>query len=288
MKPIFGQKLSPFAAACRIDLANGALAITSPYDAGFVADLKATIPNSERKWDGTTKRWLVSPNYGSQLQRLVAQHYGVSVSLPEATGTPTASAMRLLDVRYIGAAKEREDGQQTSYGWSAGEWSVIFPKSVLLKWFGQTSRPDEAQTLYGVMGVSQDVSAAELKAAWKRLARTWHPDVSREPGSREQFQAIQAAYEVLNDPTMRAKYDAGLKLEALSKAHTPRHVAVAKNEYRAPLRCGLILAEGQARLGRFIVSKILQWGDIVNLHGEVLITSWAAGDDHFTESWMQP
>lgn len=295
MRPIFGQSTMQ-RNYCRIDFVDGALAITSPYSPTFVEALKAIIPNSDRKWDGASKRWMVSPQYGSQLQRLVEQHYGETVSLPEATGRAQTNEMRLLDVRYIGAAKTRDDGAETAFGWSNGEWSVIFPKSKLLEWFGQTERPGESNTLYGVLGVSQSVDRSELKKAWKRMARTWHPDVSKEPGSREQFQAIQEAYEILNDTIKRAKYDAGLQFEAMSKAHTQRRhdldVALGKSgwaaEWRAPLRCGLILVEGQERLGRFVVSSIKQWQDIVNSRGEVLVTSWAAGDDTFTESWMQP
>lgn len=275
-------------AHCRVDLINGALAITSPYDANFVAALKATIPASDRKWDGASKRWMVSVDYGSQLAGLMLQHYGVTVSLPKATGSaPARDEMRLLDVRYLGACKTREDGAESAFAWANGEWSVIIPKPALLEWFGQTARPDEAQTLYGVLGVSQSATADELKKAWKRLARTWHPDVSKEPGSREQFQAIQAAYEILGNENMRAKYNAGLAFEAMSKAHSHTPRSVSQHEWRAPLRCGLILANGQARLGRFVVSKILQWQDIVDPHGRVLVTSWAMGDDHFTESWVE-
>lgn len=293
MRLVFGQPA--YTTPCKIDLVDGALAVTSPYDPAFVAALKATIPASDRKWDGASKRWMVSVDYGSQLQRLVSQHYGVTVSLPEATGRAPQSEMRLLDVRYIGACKSRDDGSETAYGWVAGGWNAIFPKAALLTWFGQTSRPDEAQTLYGVLGVSQSVDDAELKKAWKRLARTWHPDVSKEPGSVEQFRAIQEAYEILGDPIKRGKYNAGLQFEAMSKAHGQRDndfYQVGKSswtkEYRAPLRCGLILVEGQARLGRFVVSKIIQWQDIINNRGEVLVTSWAAGDDHFSESWVLP
>lgn len=287
MRPIFGQTLHTQAAHCRIDLVSGALAITSPYDAGFVAALKATIPASDRKWDGDRKQWMVSAQFGSQVAGLIEQHYGQRVSIPDLTGRAPRDEMRLLDVRYLGAAKSREDGTETAYGWSTGGWSVIFPKPVLLEWFGQTSRPDEAQTLYGVLGATQQATAAELKTAWKRMARTWHPDVSKEPGSREQFQAIQAAYEVLSNENMRAKYNAGLAFEAMSKAHSHTPRIVSQHEWRAPLRCGLILANGQARLGRFVVSKIVQWADIVDPQGRVLVTSWAMGDDHFTESWVE-
>jgi len=277
---------------CRIDLVGGALAITSPYDPAFVAALKATIPGSDRKWDGDSKRWMVSVDFGSQVQRLITAHYGVTVSLPQATGRAQTNEMRILDLRYLGACKSREDGTETAYGWVGGQWGAIFPKAILLEWFGQTARPDEAQTLYGVLGVSQSVDEVELKKAWKRMARSYHPDICKEPGATEQFHLVQAAYEVLGDPIKRGKYNAGLQFEALSKAHSRGDVEfyqVGKSswtkEYRSPLRCGLILVEGQPRLGRFVVSKILQWTDIVNERGEILVTSWGAGDDHFTETW---
>lgn len=275
---------------CSVTLAESTLLVArwqSPYSPTFVEALKAVVPSTDRKWDG--KRWMVSPSYGSRLQQLIERHYGETVSLPQATNRAPQNEMRLLDVRYIGAAKSRDDGSETAFGWANGEWSVIFPKSKLLEWFGQTERPGESNTLYGVLGVSQSVDSIELRKAWKRLARTWHPDVSKEPGSREQFQAIQEAYEILSDTIKRAKYDAGLQFEALSKAHNPRSmVDEFVTEWRAPLRCGLILVEGQERLGRFVVSKILQWADIVNAQGKVLVTSWAKDDDHFNATWVTP
>jgi len=277
-----------FGQTCRVDLVNGALAITSPYDVNFVASLKATIPGSDRKWDPDSKRWIVSAHLGSQVKSLIEAHYGIAVSLPERTEQPTASEMRLLEVRYLGACKARDDGTETAYGWAGGQWSVIFPKKVLLEYFGQTARPDESPTLYGVLGVSQSADPAELKSAWKRLARTWHPDVSKEPGSSEQFRAIMEAYEILGDSTKRAKYNAGLIFEALALAHSSKAEKreMIRAEWRAPLRCGLILAEGQNRIGRFIVSRIVQWAEITNAAGEVLVTSWAMGADTFAESWV--
>jgi DnaJ-domain-containing protein 1 len=289
MRPTFGQPLSGIVnnSNCRIDLVDGALAVTSPYSDTFVAQLKAAIPASDRKWDVASKRWMVSPSFANRLQGLILLHYGVTVSLPQATGRAPQNEMRLLDVRYIGAAKQREDGTETAFGWSAGAWSVIFPKGVLLEWFGQTARPDEAITLYGVLGVSQSADTVELKQAWKRLARSYHPDVCKEPGATEQFHAIQNAYEILGNETKRAKYNAGLQFEAMSKAHTPGAKRYEiHSEWRSPLRCGWLLVEGQARLGRFVVSKVIQWQDITNDSGMVLVTSWAAGDDTFKESWV--
>lgn len=288
---MFQQKvmfqMPPSARGCKIDLVSGALAITSPYNQNFVAELKATIPDSDRKWEPNSKRWMVTPFHGLTVQRLLEQHYGATVSLPTLHSGSQQDEIKLLDIRYLGAAKAREDGSETASAWVNGEWGAIFPKSVLLTWFGQTARPDEVQTLYGVLGVSQSVDEVELKKAWRRLARTWHTDICKEPGAKEQFQAIQEAYDILSSPLKRGKYDAGLYFESLNKIHDSSFKDTYSHEWRAPLRCGLVLAKGQDRLGRFIVSEILQWADIVNAKGEILVTSWAAGDDGFTESWVE-
>lgn len=274
---------------CSIELVNGALAVTSPYSPEFVEALKLTIPASDRKWDGASKRWFISPAYGSQIQRLIEQFYGESVNLPQATGGAPQSEMRLLDVRYLGAAKERTDGTQTASAWVNGGWGATFPKSVLMEWFGQSSKPDEATTLYGVLGVSQNVEHEDLRKAWKRLILQWHPDRAKELDAPEQFRAIQEAYEVLGDPVKRAKYNVGLHFEKLTKVSGKRiEYKSINHEWRAPLRCGLILVEGQEHLGGFFVSKILEWKDITDSQGRVLCTSWTAGEDKFTEVWLAP
>ena len=60
---------------------------------------------------------------------------------------------------------------------------------------------------YEVLGVSKDADAAEIKKAFRRLARTHHPDVNDSPEAEEEFKDIAAAYEVLSDDKRRATYD---------------------------------------------------------------------------------
>jgi len=64
-----------------------------------------------------------------------------------------------------------------------------------------------ARDFYEILGVSRSADAEELKRAYRRLARKYHPDVNKEPGAEETFKEINRAYEVLSDPQARANYD---------------------------------------------------------------------------------
>lgn len=65
----------------------------------------------------------------------------------------------------------------------------------------------EFKDYYGVMGVQPEASAEEIKRAYRRLARKYHPDVSKEPDAEARFKELGEAYEVLKDPVRREQYD---------------------------------------------------------------------------------
>lgn len=65
----------------------------------------------------------------------------------------------------------------------------------------------EYKDYYKIMGVDRDASQDEIKRAYRKLARKYHPDVSSESDAEERFQELQEAYEVLKDPEKRAAYD---------------------------------------------------------------------------------
>lgn len=60
---------------------------------------------------------------------------------------------------------------------------------------------------YEVLGVSKSASEAEIKSAFRRLAKKYHPDVSKEPDAAERFKEAQEAYAVLSDESKRKQYD---------------------------------------------------------------------------------
>jgi curved DNA-binding protein len=60
---------------------------------------------------------------------------------------------------------------------------------------------------YETLGLEAGAGEAEIKGAYRRLARKYHPDVSKEPGAEEKFKAVNEAYEALRDPQKRAAYD---------------------------------------------------------------------------------
>ncbi len=86
------------------------------------------------------------------------------------------------------------------------------------------------QSYYQVLGVTPDASEADIRAAFRRLARERHPDRFSGPERHQaelQFQAITEAFNVLVDPAARARYDESLSRPTVASRSMPRDLAKA-------------------------------------------------------------
>jgi DnaJ-class molecular chaperone len=74
---------------------------------------------------------------------------------------------------------------------------------------------------YDVLGVQKSASAADIKSAFRKLAKKYHPDQSKEPRAKERFAEVGSAYEILGDDKKRAAFDRG-EIDAEGKPRGPQ------------------------------------------------------------------
>lgn len=264
------------------------LVLISPYIRELVEAVKS-LPYVERRYDGNRKVWLVDPKHGQQLTAWIQAYAGEAVNLPLVQNASTKPAIKIFEVRYIGACKDRDDGSSTAFGLIGTDWGVIFPESVLRAWFDAseaTEQPSNDQTLYQVLGIKKTATQEEIKAGFRRMARQWHPDVCKEPNANEVFLRIKEASDILSDQNKRVRYDVGLALQASFEKQSKdrKRNELQLTAYRSPLRCGMIMVEGIEKVGRWEVTRILAWEDIVK-NGKTLVTSWPMGAKQPVEVW---
>jgi curved DNA-binding protein len=96
-----------------------------------------------------------------------------------------------------------------------------------------------ARDFYEVLGVPKTASPEEIQRAYRKLARTYHPDVNSDPGAEERFKEIAQAYDVLSDPDTRKRYDAfGRDFRQVPEGVDPQTWARARSGAGAGARRG--------------------------------------------------
>src|ERR1041384_365919 len=90
--------------------------------------------------------------------------------------------------------------------------------------------------LYRLLGVSQKATDREIKSAYRKMAREFHPDVSASPDANNQFAEISNAYHILADPRRRAAYDRGEDFDSRRIYYAAKTAEVIAKEREFNLR----------------------------------------------------
>jgi curved DNA-binding protein len=103
---------------------------------------------------------------------------------------------------------------------------------------------------YQLLGVPRTASQDEIQRAYRKLARTYHPDVNKDPAAEERFKDISEAYDVLSDPQTRRRYDAfGPDFRQVPEDVDPETWRRAQAGARAGARAGSGAGSGRAGPG---------------------------------------
>lgn len=261
----------------------------SPYHPTLIDLIKAGIPGAARApvYNEETRKfshWEVSVDYRDAVVRMCE----ATIGKPEIEGDwgKPQVVTTTLRVEYVGLPRDRGN-IITASGAINHEWLVTFSIESLKEYFNFSVMPSGLPDKYAILGIPQTASGADIKAARKRLARQWHPDICREENAAEMMRDINAAYELLKDPLLRKKYDASLMLtknQPGSRKDDSRYDSIG---WRPPMRCGLIKVEAVVTMGKYTVNKILAWDDIVQ-NGLIMVSSWDRLINDYVIDWARP
>lgn len=126
------------------------------------------------------------------------------------------------------------------------------------------------QDPYRVLGVARTASQKEIKSAYRKLARAYHPDVSLRPEANREFAAITEAYRILGDANLRSRYDRGETLREDFILWRARHMA------------------SEARINKLVEEEINRYRQEVRSRGQTVAVITTLFISTFIFSVMQP
>lgn len=271
----------------RIEQYGNDYAVFTPYSAQFIELLKRHVPPQHRSFtkDNGTAAWIIHPASISLAADQVENAFGERPEVPTLTKTEEIKFTFQLD--YVGIPKLR-DGQaeKTALGLSKGQWRVIFSEVTLKSWFEKEAKNSSESSLFSLLLIPESANDQEIKSAYKRMARQWHPDVCHEENAQEKFLEIGRAYEILIDPQKRTRYEAGLFFERSQQSMMDTYFRRNSDLFIPPLRCGNLVVLGSITVGRLRVSEILEWSDVVNDQGQTMVSSWNKLTEKVQIEWV--
>lgn len=269
---------------------NGCIVITSEYNTSFITQIKSRFNDGDIEWDGKSW-WIRIRNRSDWLALNVIVFDTIGGALPSPSSDlyqfDPKRQLRDFEVYYVGSTRIRKNGSDVAFGYVKREdqcWYVVFPKSVLKRFFGASTEPEENVDLFALLGVPKTATQAELKYSYRELAKRYHPDVNS--ADSETFIRINEAYSVLSDPQQRTIYTASLKWLESAEIEEDKEEARDLTTYTPPKNCGVVRCVGYPLMSRFMVENILDWKPIVSKDGRTLFTYWVQDDVWFTEEWI--
>ena len=122
---------------------------------------------------------------------------------------PSPAVVAFINTNPVATGFDDDDDDDTPGG--------EIPPEILAAWSDEPEiepkRPSQAKTLYEALGIAQDATDDDLRSAYRSAAKLWHTDTNHDPQAADEFNVVREAYNVLSDPDMRARYDAGLMIE---------------------------------------------------------------------------
>lgn len=230
----------------------------------LIPHLKA-IPAALRSYDPNRKVWIFTINAIPAVQN-AGRRANVDITMRRAYN-------QMLPVGNMGPTIKKEifaecitdSGASLVEGiYESGRWETLVTRELLENFFASLSYPTKklpvGQTAYEILGVGQNVSNEQLKKSFRELCHIHHPDKG---GTQENFMAIMNAYRALENPALRSRYDAAMKIAALGSL---KQSAIPQKRVEIKRR-GTFRVE-MARMRPFnIVTKITKWTPDINSRG---------------------
>lgn len=253
--------------------------IQTRYDPALTETIKR-LPAWARGWNKEQKWWEIAPVLAPAVAEWLSAATGrpIAPPPPDAYTPPKPVTIRAL---YVAKVKGEDDWAAAHVMDEHRHWSAALWGPAVRQWFGAASAAPA--TLYSLIGVAETATTDEIERAIKRALRQWHPDVCREPDAADRTRAILEARAILTVPALRARYNAGLAAERLTRGSGG---ITRAGEYRPPLRSGIICGRGYTVVEKHVLVEITQWEDLTDAHGRTAVVSFPTGVNDPVVMWI--